>query len=263
MDSKDDGPRADGDVLPEKAGEVALTGGQEDTKLAQETSAAPPAGPAPELSEARKNLIVLVLALYAFCSTATIGVLYPALPLVQKDLNTSQQAVNSSVSVSSFVSGLAPLFWAAVSDVRGRRFVYLCTGPILIASSIAGYWTPNIAVFYIIRIIQQAAGSAVVSTASGSIADIFPREKLAGHLSYMYLGMSAGPTFSPLFGGLIVQASSWRWTFVFAGMLAAVVWTGVALIVPETLKKKPVEPGVKQDNVIVKAFKSLLFNRLV
>lgn len=218
--------------------------------------------PAETLSELRKVTIVIFLSLWAFCSTMTIAIISPALPYVQKDLDTSQQAVNSSVSVATFVSGLAPLFWAALSDARGRKFVYLVTGPIMIVASICGYWTPNIAVFYVIRIVQQAAGSAVVSTASGSIADIFPRERLAGQLANMYLGMSAGPTVGPLIGGLITQSLGWRWTFIFSGIFAFVIWTCVALIVPETLKKKPPPPpGTKVDNVIVKAFKSLLYNR--
>ena len=128
-------------------------------------------------------------------------------------------------------------------------------------SSIVGYWTPNIAVFYVIRIVQQIAGSAVLSTAGGTVADIFPGEKIAGNLGYIYLGMSAGPTVGPLIGGLITQASSWRWTFVFSGCFAAVIWVGMYFIVPETLRQKPIPEGQKQKNIFVKVGYSLLYNR--
>jgi len=70
--------------------------------------------PATVLSETRKRGIVFMLAAYAFCTTLSIAIISPALPLVQEDLDTSQQAVNSSVTVSTFVSGLAPLFWAVL-----------------------------------------------------------------------------------------------------------------------------------------------------
>jgi MFS family permease len=66
--------------------------------------------------------------------------------------------------------------------------VFLISGPILIVSSIAGYWTPNIAVFYVIRIVQQAAGAAVVSTGSGTLADIYQRNELASVLGTFYVG---------------------------------------------------------------------------
>ncbi|KAI9033446.1 major facilitator superfamily domain-containing protein [Hyaloraphidium curvatum] len=209
----------------------------------------------------RRAGILAVLTAWAFCGSVSNAILFPALPLVQADLNTSAQAVNASVSVGTFVNGLAPLFWAALSDLRGRRIVYLVSGPILVAASLALFWTPNIAVFYVLRIVQQVAGSAVVSTGSGTMADIYARQDLAGALGIFYLGLTLGPTVGPALGGVITQYGGWRWTSVFSAGLAAAVWVLVVLFLPETMVPREVAAGAKRENVVLKGFKNLTYNR--
>lgn len=217
--------------------------------------------PKTAFSKGRKAGILVVLTAWAFAGSAPNVVISPALPLIQQDLNTSAQAVNSSVSVATFFSGLAPLWWAAVSDLKGRRIVYLVSGPILILSSLAGFWTPNIGVFYLIRIVQQIAGSAVVSTGSGTLADIYPRNELASVLGTFYLGLTLGPTIGPAIGGVITQYGGWRWTFIFSAGLASVIFVFVVLFLPETMAPKVQVPGVKKENMFLKPFKSLAYNR--
>ena len=105
-----------------------------------------PFDPKTAFSKGRKAGILAVLTAWAFAGSFPNVVISPGLPQIQVDLDTTAQAVNGSVAVATFISGLAPLWWSAVSDLKGRRVVFLISGPILIASSIAGYWTPNIAV---------------------------------------------------------------------------------------------------------------------
>lgn len=196
-------------------------------------AATPPALP-PPLSPARRATVLLLLTSWAFVGNLSNTIIAPALPLIQMDLNTTQQAVNSSVTVMAVVNGVLPLFWAAASDSLGRRKVFLVAGPIMVLASAAGYFIPNIAVFYVIRIVQQTAASASLSTGSGTIADMYDRSRLSNALGIFYLGFTTGTTIGPALGGIVAEKAGWRFCFVLTAGLAVVVFGLVAAFLPET-----------------------------
>ncbi|KXS18901.1 MFS general substrate transporter [Gonapodya prolifera JEL478] len=197
------------------------------------------------LSGSRKTAILVVLTVYAFAGSVANVAINPSLLDIQRDLNTSAQAVNSAASVGSFVSGVAPLFWAPLADVRGRRFAKMVSGPIGITATVCGIFIPNVWTFYLVRIFQQVGASAVLASGAGTIADIYPRESRGSALGHFYLGLTGGAATGSAVGGVIAQyLGGWRATYVFCAIFSGVMYLCMALVVPETLPTLPT--GVKR-----------------
>jgi MFS family permease len=218
--------------------------------------------PASQLySRSRKAAVLALLTIWGFVGNISNTVLQPALPSIQIDLNTTQQAVNASVAVCAVVNGIMPLLWAAVSDLFGRRKVFLVSGPLLVVSSVAGFFTPNIGVFYLIRIVQQTAARASLSTGSGTIADMYGKGQLSNALGIFYLGFTTGTTIGPAIGGVITELSSWRWCFIFTAAFALISWTMTALFLPETGTLPPSSCKPTLTQLLRKPLHSLSYNR--
>ncbi|KAI9031093.1 major facilitator superfamily domain-containing protein [Hyaloraphidium curvatum] len=251
------GERTDGhsEVLSLANGATSANGRASESKETPET---PPELPQTEYSRTRKAGILALLTLWGFVGNTSSTVLLPALPLVQADLSTSQQAVNASVAVATAVNGIVPLLWSALSDTLGRRRTFLVAGPIFVLASAAGYFVPNIAVFFVVRIVQQAAASAALSTGSGTIADLYGGGQLSNALGIFYLGFTTGTTIGPAFGGLITEASSWRYCFVFAAALGLAWFVPSAVFLPETGAKKG---RTRARDALLRPLVSLGYNR--
>ena len=71
----------------------------------------------------------------------------------------------------------------------------------------------------VLRVLQALGASAGVSLGAGTIADIVEPKSRASAISVFMIGPQLGPILGPLLGGVIVQYSSWRWIFIFLGML--------------------------------------------
>lgn len=213
-----------------------------------------------ELSNARRNVILGLLTLWGLIGNLANTIILPALPAIQRDLETSAQAVNTSVTLGTIVNGVLPLFWSAVSDRYGRRNVLVLTGPLMIAASVAGYFAPNIGAFFAIRMVQQAAASASLSTGSGAIADLYPRARISFALGVFFAGFTMGTTIGPAVGGVVAERVGWRWTFVVVAAVAVVSWAGVVAFLQETGKRTD-GPKPKLKELLIKPLNSLAYNR--
>lgn len=91
----------------------------------------------------------------------------------------------------------------------------------------------NIQTMLIGRFFQGLAGSAFLSVAAGSVADLFLPNQIQGPMMYYSLHPFLGPVLGPGIGGFINQFTSWRWSFY-----VLIIWTAINLIcvifTPET-----------------------------
>lgn len=73
----------------------------------------------------QRRLIVLAAALAAFFSPLSANIYYPALPIIAKDLHTTNSQINLTVTTYLVIQGIAPMITAGFSDTVGRRPAYL------------------------------------------------------------------------------------------------------------------------------------------
>ena len=82
----------------------------------------------------------------------------------------------------------------------------------IVASALCGQ-ASSLEEMVIFRLIQGAAGAAVIPVSQAILASAFPREKLQTAMACWGIGIMMGPVLGPTLGGFITETLDWRWVF--------------------------------------------------
>lgn len=139
------------------------------------------------------------------------------------------------LGITTYLGGLAigSLLLAPLSEMYGRRPVYLIAVATFTVLIIPCALSNNLAQILVMRFFGAIAGAAMISNAPGTVSDIVNDEYRALAFSVWSLGPMNGPVIGPLVGGFVFEALGWRWTNWVVMIGSGVSWFMVFLI-PET-----------------------------
>jgi MFS family permease len=80
--------------------------------------------------------------------------------------------------------------------------------------------SPNLAAFYIFRILTAFEGTSFLTIGASCIGDIYRPTERATAMGWFLSGTLIGPALGPFIGGIIVTFRSWRVIFYFQTALA-------------------------------------------
>jgi len=89
--------------------------------------------------------------------------------------------------------GLSPVFWGPMGIVYGRRWPQLLSAILFTAFSIGSALAPNLAAFFIFRILTAFQGTSFLIIGSSVIGDIYRPTERATALSWFFTGTLVGP----------------------------------------------------------------------
>ncbi|SCU93819.1 LAME_0F05094g1_1 [Lachancea meyersii CBS 8951] len=196
----------------------------------------------PEYRDARdyppkmKGFIVLMIAFAAMMGPMGTSIIFPSINPITRDFKTSTIMVNVSVGIYLLGLGILPIWWSSLSELRGRRTVYVLSFTLLFGFCIGCALSPNISAFIVFRMLCGASSASVQSVGAGTVADLFKPEERGKFLGYYYLGALTAPLTAPIIGSLLVSRWSWRSTQWFLVILAGVTVMLLTLLLPETLR---------------------------
>ncbi|KAL4902282.1 hypothetical protein BDW74DRAFT_186862 [Aspergillus multicolor] len=187
--------------------------------------------------ESRKRLYLSIVTAAGFFGPLCGAVYLPSLNLYEDVFNASGTTINATVSVYMAVFAVAPLLGAALSDLGGRKTIYIFTlASFLIANILLASLPANIAALFILRIFQAFGACIVTSIGTGTITDIFEPARRASALAIFLLGPQLGPVLGPLVGGQFATEAKWRWAFGFLALACFPVYLAILFCLPETLR---------------------------
>jgi multidrug resistance protein len=131
--------------------------------------------------------------------------------------------------------GSGPLALAPLSEIYGRRSVYLLSFACFTVLNVGCALSPNIAVLSTLRFFSGIAGSAGPSLSAGSIGDMFIVEQRGRPQALV----SFGPIFGPVLGGvmgsfIVYRTGGWRWLLWTVAIAAAFVTIAATIFLRET-----------------------------
>lgn len=111
-------------------------------------------------------------------------------------------------------------FMGRLSDVLGRRRVYIAALTIFLAGSIIIPMTNSLGPFLFGRVLTAMGGGALVPIGLAAVSDAYPARKRARALGVLGAVDTLGWVWGPLYGAMIIRFLAWRWQFYFNVPLA-------------------------------------------
>lgn len=157
-------------------------------------------------------LIMLGLMLGLLMAALDQTVVGTAIPQIAKDFHSVQEIV-WPITAYLLSSTIAMLFIGKVSDVYGRKLVFVSGIVVFIVSSALCGLAQDMTQLIAFRAAQGVGAGILISIAFVIVGDIFPsrqRGKYTGLLSGMF-GLAS--VLGPYMGGFITDNLGWRWVF--------------------------------------------------
>jgi EmrB/QacA subfamily drug resistance transporter len=168
--------------------------------------------PALGLSQRAKLEILFAVMLGLFLGALDQTIVGPALPTVVTDLAGNDYYV-WAVTIYLLTSTISVPFWGKLSDLYGRKPIFMIgIGIFLVGSALSGL-SQNMAMLIAFRGLQGIGAGSLFPVALAVIGDLFtPAER--GKYQGLF-GAVFGIAFiiGPLVGGFLTEQISWHWIF--------------------------------------------------
>lgn len=176
-----------------------------------------------------------VLVLVTGISPLATDAYLPALPSLQRSLDTS--AAIAQLSLTAFLIGLAlgQLLVGPVSDATGRRPILLWGSVAFAVLSVVCAVAPSGELLVLARLLEGLAAGGGVAAGRAVVSDHFSGAAAAKRYGTLASVGLLAPVVAPPAGSVILAFGSWRTVFVVLGAVGALMVAGVLLRLPESL----------------------------
>lgn len=152
---------------------------------------------------------------------------------IQVDLGTTETLATLGTGLYNLGCVFGVLFGGPLSELHGRRPVYIFSSICFFLFSLGATVAPNITTMLICRGLAGLLGSPVFAIYGGSLADLFFPDERGPMVALFTLVLQGAPTFGPVPSSILGSFLHWRWLLGFltmwGGLLAALM-----LFMPET-----------------------------
>ncbi|KAJ4394868.1 hypothetical protein N0V93_004088 [Gnomoniopsis smithogilvyi] len=164
-------------------------------------------------SSRRRYVACVLLSFFNVVGPLSSAIIAPALPTIEKDLDTSETVGVMILSIYMLAFSVGPLVTSPLSEMYGRIIV--------LQSSNAFFWVFNTACGFArtpgqmlaFRFLSGLGGCAAQSIGGAIMGDMFtPLERVKAIAIYSIAPL-LGPVLGPLCGGALTQYASWHWCF--------------------------------------------------
>jgi EmrB/QacA subfamily drug resistance transporter len=172
----------------------------------------------------RRKLVFGIVSIGLFMASIDQTIVATALPDIERDLRASVNWSAWTITIYALGQVIAMPMAGKLSDIYGRKTVFLVATAVFTISSLCCGFAGNIVVLLIPRFIQALGGGAFMPSATGIVSDHFgsERDRAVGMFTSI---LPVGGIIGPIIGGVFVTYWSWR------GIFLVNVPIGIVLIV--------------------------------
>jgi MFS transporter, DHA1 family, multidrug resistance protein len=219
----------------------------------------PAAVPAPAVPVPGVARMALILGAFVAIGPLTIDMYLPALPTIERQLETTSAAVQLTLTGTLIGLALGQLVLGPLSDAIGRKRPLLAGTALHVLASLLVVIAPNLAVLGALRVLQGVGTAAGAVIAIAIVRDLYDGRAAATMLSRLFLVLGAAPVLAPTIGGEMLRYTSWRGIFALLAVYGVVMIVVGARLLPETLP-----PERRRSNGIagtLRGYRGLLHDR--
>lgn len=184
-------------------------------------------------SKFKKWWFTMVVAFTCFVVAFDSSVITANLEGVSEEFHVSYEVSLLTITVFVIGFGVGPLAFAPLSELFGRKPVYVVTLAVAVIFIIPCAVAQNIGTLIVCRLIDGIAFSAPMTLVGGTLADLWRNEERGVPMAFFSAAPFIGPAIGPLVGGYL-GTLGWRWLYWIQLILSGFAWALITLTVPET-----------------------------
>lgn len=137
---------------------------------------------------------------------------------------------------SAFVLGfvIGPLLWAPLSELFGRRNLFILSYILFTIFNAGLVGSQNIWTLIILRFFAGTAGSSPLTNAGGTVSDVFNAQQRGLGMAIFAAAPFLGPALGPIIGGFLGETGGWRWVAALIAIFTAIITVIGIVFLPET-----------------------------
>jgi hypothetical protein len=156
--------------------------------------------------EKKRNNILAVLFVGVLMGALDIAIVGPALPAIKEAFQVNDRLLAWMVTIYILFNLVGTMLMAKLSDIFGRRIVYVADVAIFAVGSLIVSLSPGFTVILIGRAIQGFGAGGIFPVASAVIGDTFPPEKRGQALGLIGAVFGIAFIIGPILGSLLLPA---------------------------------------------------------
>ncbi|KAL7666963.1 Major facilitator superfamily (MFS) profile domain-containing protein [[Candida] zeylanoides] len=179
----------------------------------------------------------ITMTVATICLTVSLGssLYVSGVSEIEEAFGVSQELAISGLTFYLIGLALGPLFTAPLSELVGRKWIYIISLPVSMLFTMGIGLSQNIYSILIQRFFCGLIASPALAVAGGSISDIWSPDEIGFAMAMFCLAPFLGPVLGPVVGNFAAQNKGWKWT-----MWVSLMFSGAALpfvlLLPETYK---------------------------
>lgn len=186
-----------------------------------------------ETQTSTTNQLLLVLFLGVLMAALDIAIVGPALPALQRAFGATEQQLTWVFVLYVLFNLVGTPIIARLSDVRGRRAIYLASVGLFAIGSLIVALAPDFNILLLGRAIQGFGAGGIFPVASAVIGDVIPAEQRGRALGLIGAVFGLAFIIGPILGGILLMMS-WHWLFLINLPIAVLVMVLGMRLLPTT-----------------------------
>ena len=184
-----------------------------------------------EAGSAQKWLIAIAVMLGTTLEVLDTSIVNVALPHMQGTFSASVDEIAWVVTSYLVANGIMIPMTGWISSRFGRKRYFMASVTVFVAASGLCGAATSLNEMVIFRLIQGAAGAAMIPSSQAILMETFPPAEQQMAMAMWGVGLMVAPIMGPTLGGWITDNWNWRWNFYINLPIGAaallMVWTFV------------------------------------
>ncbi|GAB7352450.1 hypothetical protein MBLNU459_g2861t1 [Dothideomycetes sp. NU459] len=207
-----------------------------------------------------KLTTLLQVSYLAFLGPFTQAVINTAYKPVRNDTNFCGLEASYVVNITIIMAGVAPLLWSPISNVYGRRPIFIFVTVIGIVAHCASAATKSWGGILAARAFVGFGTSAGMGIGAAVVSDLYFFHERGRYMGIWTVFVTNGAHVAALIGGPITKYLGWRWCFWIPAIILAANWLVNVFCLPETLYHRDNRTGVSSQRESYSWIRLLSFN---
>ncbi|KAL4911500.1 hypothetical protein BDW74DRAFT_8931 [Aspergillus multicolor] len=197
------------------------------------------------LPRGRLLVVFAGLAISLFISFVDQNGITVTLPTIAEDLN-GKDTISWAGTSSLIANTMFSVLYGRLSDIFGRKIVYLCALALLCIADLLCGLSQNAAMFYVFRGLAGVAGGGISSLAMIIVSDVVTLEQRGKYQGILGASLGIANVVGPFIAAAFILRATWRGFFWMLAPLAACSIVVGYFLIPDTAAKDSFRTNLKK-----------------